>query len=190
MLQQIFRKWWVILLQGILLIILSIYIFNNPVEVLAGISLWVGLLALATGAIGIIAWLVADKSDKEGMSLLWSIVTLLFGLLMLKNVLATMITINVLFGCWMIVTGIWLAQKGWGFREKTSLGWVIFIAGLLSTIAGVLTIFNLGVGAFGISIMLGLQVLLGGIALVVLSFVKKTFVAKISDRLETLRARI
>jgi len=40
MLQLLFRKWWVVLLQGVLLIILSIYIFQNPVEVLAGISVW------------------------------------------------------------------------------------------------------------------------------------------------------
>ena len=65
MLQLIFRKWWVVLIQGILLILLSLYIFNNPVAVLAGISLWVGILVLAGGLVGIIAWLVADKAEKE-----------------------------------------------------------------------------------------------------------------------------
>ena len=49
MLQLLFRKWWVVLLQGVLLIILSIYIFQNPVAVLAGISFWCGLLVLAAG---------------------------------------------------------------------------------------------------------------------------------------------
>jgi uncharacterized membrane protein HdeD (DUF308 family) len=60
----------VVLLQGILLIILSIYIFQNPVEVLTGISLWFGLLVFAAGLLGIIAWLPADKPEREGMSLL------------------------------------------------------------------------------------------------------------------------
>ena len=49
MLQLLFRKWWVVLLQGILLIILSFYIFQHPVEVLTGISLWCGLLVLGAG---------------------------------------------------------------------------------------------------------------------------------------------
>ena len=44
MAQVLFRKWWVLLLQGILLIVLSIYIFNYPVDVLAGISFWFGLI--------------------------------------------------------------------------------------------------------------------------------------------------
>ncbi len=68
MLQLLFRKWWLVLLQGILLIILSIYIFQNPVEVLAGISLWFGLLVLAAGVLGIIGWLAADRPEREGMS--------------------------------------------------------------------------------------------------------------------------
>ncbi len=73
MLQLLFRKWWVVLLQGILLIILSIYIFQNPVEVLAGIAFWCGLLVLAAGVLGIIAWLAADKSEREGMSLFFGV---------------------------------------------------------------------------------------------------------------------
>ena len=63
--QLFFRKWWVILVQGILLIILSFYIFQNPVEVLAGISLWFGLLVLAAGLLGITAWLASDKAEAR-----------------------------------------------------------------------------------------------------------------------------
>jgi uncharacterized membrane protein HdeD (DUF308 family) len=70
MLKLLFRKWWLILVQGILLIILSILIFQNPAEVLAGISFWFGLIVLGAGIIGIIAWLAADKAEKEHISLL------------------------------------------------------------------------------------------------------------------------
>ena len=87
MLQLLFRKWWVVLLQGILLIILSFYIFQHPVEVLAGISLWCGLLVLAAGLLGITAWLASDKAEREGMSLLWSILSAAFGLLMILKII-------------------------------------------------------------------------------------------------------
>src|SRR5205809_6006874 len=104
MLQLLFRKWWVVLLQGILLIILSIYIFNNPVQVLAGISLWFGLLVLVAGVLGIIAWLAADKEQRDILSLFWSILTAVFGVLMLSNLFATMKTLTVIFGLWMLLT--------------------------------------------------------------------------------------
>src|SRR5256885_9816233 len=132
MLQLLFRKGWVVLLQGILLIILSIYIFKNPVEVLAGISLWFGLLVLAAGVLGIIAWLAADKPEREGMSLFWSILTAAFGLLMLLHLLVTMKTLTVIFGLWMLVTGLLLVQSGWSLKNRHSFGWIMVIAGVLS----------------------------------------------------------
>src|SRR2546423_11166661 len=178
MLQLLFRKWWVVLLQGILLIILSIYIFQNPVEVLAGISLWFGLLVLAAGVLGIIGWLAADRAEREGMSLFWSTLTAVLGLLMLLHLLATMKTLTVIFGLWMLVTGLLLVQSGWLLRSKNSFGWAMVIAGVLSAVAAVMMIFNVGTGAVGISTLFGLQVLLIGIVLVLLSFAKKVVAAR------------
>src|SRR5437588_9595304 len=190
MLQLLFRKWWVVLLQGILLIILSIYIFQNPVEVLAGISLWFGVLVLAAGLLGIIAWLAADKPERAGMSLFWSILTAAFGLLMLLHLLVTMKTLTVIFGLWMLLTGLLLVQSGWSLRSKNSFGWIMVIAGVLSAVAAVMMIFNVGTGAVGISTLFGLQVLLTGIALVLLSFTKKVLAGRVKDKIESLKSRI
>jgi len=188
MLQLLFRKWWVVLLQGILLIILSIYIFQNPVEVLAGISLWFGLLVLAAGVLGIIGWLAADKPEREGMSLFWSILTAALGLLMLLHLLATMKTLTVIFGLWMLVTGLLLVQSGWSLRSKHSFGWAMVIAGVLSAVAAVMMIFNVGTGAVGISTLFGLQVLLTGIVLVLLSFAKKVVAGRVKDKIASLKS--
>jgi len=189
MLQLLFRKWWVVLLQGILLIILSIYIFQNPVEVLAGISLWCGLLVLAAGLLGIIAWLAADKPEREGMSLFWSILTAAFGLLMLLHLLVTMKTLTVIFGLWMLLTGLLLVQSGWSLKNRHSFGWIMVIAGVLSAVAAAMMVFNIGTGALGISTLLGLQVLLTGIALVLLSFAKKVVANRVKDKIESFRSR-
>ena len=61
---------------------------------------------------------------------------------------------------------------------------------MLLIAAGVMMIFNWGVAAFGISVMLGLQVLVAGIALLVLSFAKKALMGKIGDSIQSLKARI
>jgi uncharacterized membrane protein HdeD (DUF308 family) len=188
MLQLLFRKWWVVLLQGILLIILSIYIFQNPVEVLAGISFWFGLVVLVTGLLGIIGWLAADKPEREGMSLFWSILTAAFGLLMLLHLLVTMKTLTVIFGLWMLITGLLLVQSGWLLKSRNSFGWIMVIAGVLSVVAAVMMVFNIGTGAVGISTLLGLQVLLTGIALVLLSFTKKIVGDRIKDKIESLKS--
>ena len=107
------------------------------------------------------------------MSVLWSIASTIVGLLLLFHVLATMRIITVIFGLWMLATGVHLMQPGWSLKEKHSFGWIMFIAGILSVITGVMVLLNIGTGAVGISILLGLQVLVAGIALVIFSFAKK-----------------
>jgi uncharacterized membrane protein HdeD (DUF308 family) len=182
MLQLLFRKWWVVLLQGILLIALSIYIFNRPLDVLAGISIWFGLLVFGAGILGIIGWFSAEKSEQEPGSILWSIASVLLGVLMLFNVLATMKVVTVVFGIWMFATGWFLTKLGWSLKDKHSFGWIMVIAGIFSLIAAIMVVFNIGTGAVGISILLGLQVLFTGIALVLFSLAKKALGAKLKDK--------
>jgi len=64
------------------------------------------------------------------------------------------------------------------------------IAGVLSAVAAVMMVFNVGTGAVGISTLLGLQVLLTGLALVLLSFAKKLLAGRVKDKIESLKSRI
>ena len=187
--QLLFRKWWVVSLQGLLLIILSIYIFNNPVAVLTGISFWFGVLVLATGVLGIVAWVAADTSERASLSLLWSIITAAFGLLMLVNTFATMKSITVIFGLWMLVTGLQLARSGWSLRSENTWSWIMLSVGVLTAAGATMMIFNMGTGAVGISTLFGLLVLLTGIALVLLSFAKKVLVGTVKAKLESVSSR-
>ena len=184
MLKFLFRRWWVLLIQGILLVILAILIFNNPLDVLAGLSIWVGILVLIAGIAGVFAWFGADKDEREGGSLLWSIITFLFGIVLLSNLLVTMKTLTILFGVWLLIGGIHLIRSGLVLRRETSSpGLLIIVTGVLAVIVSLATIFNIGTGAVTISILLGLQVLLIGIAFVILAFVKKAIIEKVKNRL-------
>jgi uncharacterized membrane protein HdeD (DUF308 family) len=174
MAQSLLKKWWVVLIQGILLIILSLFIFSNPAAVLAGISFWFGILVLSAGLIGIINWIAATKEERESMSLIWSILTLIFGFILITHLVATMATISMIFGWWVLACGILLISNGWSVKSANSAGWVMVVVGILAVLASVFMIFNIGAGAIAISTLLGWSVLLTGIALIVLSFVLKS----------------
>jgi uncharacterized membrane protein HdeD (DUF308 family) len=174
MAQSLLKKWWVVLIQGILLIILSMFIFSNPAAVLAGISFWFGILVLFAGFAGIINWSVSTKEERESMSLLWSILTFIFGIVLLTHLVATMATLSMIFGWWVLACGILLISNGWSIKATNSAGWIMVVVGALAVLASVFIIFNIGLGAIAISTLLGWTVLLTGIALVVLSFVRKT----------------
>lgn len=181
MLNSIFKKWWVILIQGILMVLLGFYIFKNPKEVIAGISIWFGLIIMIIGIVGIIGWIISSSEERSLGSLFWSFVTALFGLLVLMNLFAAMKVVTVIFGIWVVLTGINLLSSGWSIRKNNFMGWLLVIVGILSVIAGFMMIFNMGLGAEGVATILGLQVLLTGIGLILLSFVRKMISGKVKE---------
>ncbi len=177
--ETVFKKWWVILIQGILLVIIGLVFFNNPAEVLTAISMWVGILTLIAGIVGLIAHFAGSPEERDNTSLLWSLLTVLFGILMLAKIGITMKMVTIFFGLWVLFTGIWLLAAGWRHLKEGGMAWLTLIGGILSVIAGIAIIFNMYTGAIWISTLLGLQALIAGIALIVLSFAKKRVVRQI-----------
>jgi uncharacterized membrane protein HdeD (DUF308 family) len=55
-------------------------------------------------------------------------------------------------------------------------------------VAGIMMIFNVGLGAVGISTLLGIQVLLTGTALVLFSFAKKALMGKVRDKVDSFKS--
>jgi uncharacterized membrane protein HdeD (DUF308 family) len=180
MLKTIFKKWWVILLQGILLIILGIYVMRYPAKMLVSLSLWIGILTLIAGAIGLFGYLGAEKEERETTSLWWSILTVLLGLLMLGNLLATMKFIIIFFGAWVTVTGVFLIKQGLEIKKQNGFGWVVLIIGAIAAVAGIMMAFNLVKGAIGISLFLGLQAIMLGVDFIFIGLLKRKFVKKLT----------
>ena len=160
------------MIQGIALIIMSIYVLNNPLNALKGISIWIGVLIFFTGIVGIISWLFADRDAREIGSLVWSLITFVLGILMLMHLFATTRMITILFGLWMVFLGLHFIESGLIFKKHQPFRWTTVIAGLICIFAAVVLIFNLGTGA-GASLFIGVQMLLGGIALIIISFARK-----------------
>ena len=170
--KPVIRPWWVAMIQGIALIIMSIYVLNNPLNALKGISVWIGVLIFFTGIVGIISWLFADRDAREIGGLIWSLITFVLGILMLMHLFATTRMITILFGLWMVFLGLHFIESGLIFKKHQPFRWTTVIAGLICIFAAVVLIFNLGTGA-GASLFIGVQMLLGGIALIIISFARK-----------------
>jgi uncharacterized membrane protein HdeD (DUF308 family) len=181
MLQSIFKKWWVILIQGLLFVILGIYVMRHPADMLVGLSFWLGVLTLVAGITGLLGYFFASKPERENQSLLWSLLTAILGVLMLANLMATMKLITIFFGLWFLSTGWFLAIQGWSLREAMSFGWVIFGLGVLAVIGGVMMVFDIGKGAVGVSVFLGLQAVLAGVGFIILAFLKRYVVKNLSE---------
>lgn len=173
------RKWWVGLVQGTVLIILSIYIFINPLNAMQGISVWIGVLILFTGLVGMFSWFSAD--NRENTSLLWSILTIAFGLVMLLNLFEASKIVEILFGLWMVFLGLHFIESGIVFMKHKPFRWVTVFTGVLCIVGAGVLIFDWGTG-MGVNMFIGVQLLFAGIALVIFAFVKKEAAERITDR--------
>jgi len=113
------------------------------------------------------------------MSILWSFLTLVFGIILLTHMVVNMAALSIVFGFWVLASGILLFKNGWTIKAGNSTGWIMVIVGALSVLAAVFMIFNISLGALAISTLLAWQVLLTGIALVLLSFAKNMVQASV-----------
>jgi uncharacterized membrane protein HdeD (DUF308 family) len=190
MLTTLLRKWWVILIQGILMIILAIIVMNNPISTLAGISLTIATLVLLIGVLGLIWWFSASKDERETSTLVWSLVTAAIGILMAAKLGVTMFTVTLLFGIMLLANGYHLLKNGWSNRELGAQAWLVIVVGILSLVCGLMSIFNIGLGAVTISVLLGYQFFLAGIALIALAFLKKRLVNNASSVVENIKTRL
>jgi uncharacterized membrane protein HdeD (DUF308 family) len=170
-----FQKWWVVLIQGILLIALSIIILNNPGGVLLTISLWLGIVVLLAGLFGVIAYYVGDKEKRDVSSLVWSILITIVGFLLLIENVFTMKAITIVFGIIVATVGLILFVSGWHSKTQSDKWWILALLGVIIFITGISSMFNLSSGAESISFLLGISVLLAGLGLTTLAFWKKRF---------------
>ena len=169
------KKWGVSMLQGLLMIILSIVIFNNPGAVLETISLWLGIIVLLVGLAGLASYFT-DKASKENSNLLWSLVITVIGIFMVTKIVFTQMAITVMFGLIVTAVGFMLIMDSINIRKDWSKWWILAISGIIIIVMGITSIFSLSSGAENISALIGVSVLMSGIGLIVLSILKKSLV--------------
>lgn len=169
----LFRKWWVILIQGLLMILLSIIIFYNPDTVLAAVAFWLGLVVAVTGLIGVIGYFANPEEQNDFSTLLWSGAVLIIGILMLTKMLVTMKAITLVFGILVAIVGMALIYGSWSGRQKWSLWWAVALFGVCVLILGIKSITDIYSGAESISTLIGISVLVSGIGLIFLAFLKR-----------------
>ena len=112
---------------------------------------------------------------------------MVFALMILFNFLAAMKIVTIVFGFWILLSGAWLFKNGWALKGSFPGGWVMVVIGVLSLLLAANMIFDIGIGAVAIATLLGVQVLLIGIALLLLSFAKKMLIGKMRDKIEAVR---
>lgn len=159
--------WWLVLLEGIALIVLGILLLTSPGQTTVILVQFIGIYWLVAGMFKIIS--IFLDSSMWGWKLFAGIVGILAGIVVLQHPVWSPLvlgsTLIIILGIQGIVMGgvsIYQAFKG--------AGWGAGILGVVSLIFGVYLLLNVGQSTLVLPWVLGILAIIGGIAAIVMAF--------------------
>jgi uncharacterized membrane protein HdeD (DUF308 family) len=169
---ELAKKWWVLLLRGILLIIIGLLAFVSPLVWVT----FVGIYMLIDG----ITMLMSGFSDQPAGQSRWPLVILgvlglVAGLLILWEPALGAITLTSIVAAWAIIGGILTIISALRLREEIDNEWWLVLSGILAIIFGVLVFTNILAGVLTIAWVFGVFAIVVGILSIVLAFRVRDF---------------
>lgn len=159
------KYWWLVLLKGIILILLSFFVFGHPVGALVGLALYLGIALMATGFFLIVVAISnRDVDERWGWRLAMGIVDVLFALVLLSNPAVTATVFPFVVGFWIMVYGIMVFSSAFGAKKAgESNWWFSLVIGIVTVILGYIIMTDFLAGTVAITFWLGTGILLFGI---------------------------
>lgn len=157
------------IISGILMLLTGIFCFLNPGQTFLAMAFVVGLVMVINGLIHSWAYLLGrgfnNKGDNNGWILTDALITLLLGILVLCNQLVADTSIPMVFGMWVLVSGILRIEAATHInKEKKLMNFrVTTITGMLTVLIGLFGFINPLVKWLSVVILLGMFMVMQGI---------------------------
>lgn len=156
--------WWAVLLEGIIAIVIGLFLLYEPVVTTILLIQILAIFWLAGGIVSVIGALIFPENRL--WKLLSGILSIIAGVLILTYPIFSpfiVLTFLIIFiGAWAIVNGA--VKLAWALKGG---GWGMGILGILTIILGLLLLTNSLVGALFLPWMFGFFLIIGGIGAVI-----------------------
>ena len=157
---------------GILMVLTGAFCFSSPGQTFLAFAFVVGLVMVLNGTIHAVAYLsgrgLHNKGDNNGWILTDALITLLLGILVLCNQLVADTAIPMVFGMWVLVTGILRIEAATHInKDKKQKNFrVTMITGVLTTLIGLFGFINPLVAWLSTTFLLGFFMVMQGINII------------------------
>lgn len=157
------------IISGILMILTAAFCFMNPGQTFLVLAFVIGLVMVINGIIHTLAYLIGrglhNKGDNNGWILTEALITLILGILILCNQLVVDAAIPMVFGIWVVVSGILRIEASTHInKEKKRTNFrTTLITGILTVLIGVFGFINPMIGWLSTAILLGMFMLIQGV---------------------------
>ncbi len=168
-----FNKWWLLMMEGIILLIVSYFLFNEEGIHIISIKNILGFTALLNGSISIIGYFLTGSDEKNKWEMFLGILNSFTGLLLLSSLLLDRQIANWLFLINMFLNAVLLLLASSQLKAEIHWWWISFIS-MASTI---FLIYCLNTGTIidqlKLGILAGFQFFITGLLLIVFAFVMR-----------------
>jgi uncharacterized membrane protein HdeD (DUF308 family) len=169
---ELAKKWWVLLIRGILLIIIGLLAFVSPLTWV----IFVGIYILIDG----VTMLLSGFSDQPAGQSRWpllilGVLGLIAGLVILWDPELGGVTLTYVIAAWAVVGGILTIISAIRVREEIDNEWWLVLSGVLAVIFGILVFTNVLAGILTIAWVFGVFAVVVGILSIIFAFRVRDF---------------
>lgn len=159
------KKVW-LCITGILLIALGIYCIMKPNFTLVSAAWVMGLLTLLTGISKMMfTFRTQAFIPNSGTRMLSALLDVFFGCFFLFNLMSTAVTLPFVFALWVIIEGISVVVLSFDYKKVGFPSWwALLLLGLVGIVLGFLGLKNMEATAVTLSVLIGIAVILFGVA--------------------------
>jgi uncharacterized membrane protein HdeD (DUF308 family) len=165
-LRDIAGLWWLTLGLGVLSIAAGVIVIFNPGGSLKAIAVIVGIFIVIDGIVALVA-AVTGSTDSRGLAAVLGVVSLVFGVLLIRHPTHGVAAIAIFIGIWLIVMGAIRFVLAFGAQEGR--GWRLVVAAV-EVIAGIVIVSSPGIGVATLALLVGLALIVNGLTVSALGF--------------------
>jgi uncharacterized membrane protein HdeD (DUF308 family) len=174
------EHWRLFLAEGILLIILGVLAIMLPQIASIAVEIVIGWLLLISGVIGLINTFRMRGAPAFGWSLLSAILGIVTGVLLLWWPLTGVVSLTLVLSVFFVVEGIASIMFALGHKRELSgrWGWML-LSGIIDLILASVIFLGLpGTAAWAVGLLVGINMVFGGWALIAMALHARTPVAR------------
>jgi uncharacterized membrane protein HdeD (DUF308 family) len=180
------RTWWVFVIGGIASVIFGVFAFVSPGVALYVLAVFFAASILVDGAFNAVGALQHREKDGWWVMLLMGLLGLVIGGYALLNPPVSMMALILLVAIQAILLGVFLAVLGYKVRQATTREWMLYAAGALSVLFGVLVLTNPLAGAISIVYMVACWAIVVGALKVLFGMRVKNLQGRLGDKFSAL----
>jgi uncharacterized membrane protein HdeD (DUF308 family) len=163
--------WKFFLIEGIVLLILGAIAVGVPPVATVAVELFIGWLILLSGVLGLVMTFQTRGSPGFGWSLLSALLGIVVGVVLLIWPLSGVLSLTVMLTAFLTLEGVASIMYALAHRRESSSRWeLMLVSGIVDLILAGLILAGLpGTAAWAIGLIVGINLLFGGVALVAMA---------------------